>query len=373
MTSKIRLCKLLLCFYQLFIYQLLLTNLVRLPAQELQLGPPELAWSALPDLPNELGVAGPFVGIHNDTLMVAGGANIQRPVWDNPKSWLDEIWVLTKTESGLKWRNGGKLARPIAYGAAVSTPRGVLCIGGNDQNRNYREVFLLQWDEVKQQSNSQDYPPLPGPFAYGQATMVDDVIYVAGGQRGLQLDSAMSNLWSLNLADAHSPDKFKWRDRNPIPIPSRAFNITAHQHNGDEDCVYVIGGRHQINGVVHFLSDVWEFNPKTEVWRRRTELPRSVTAGTGIGFGQRKIFLLGGDDGSLFSKTEELKDQHPGFRKEALIYDAVTDAWTSAGATPQNQVTTIPVVWDDRIIIASGEVRPRVRTPAVWEVKLKGK
>ncbi len=40
----------------------------------------------------------------------------------------------------------------------------------------------------------------------------------------------------------------------------------------------------------------------------------------------------------------------------------------SLGATPQNQVTTIPVLWEDRIIIASGEVRPRVRTTAVWSV-----
>ncbi len=31
---------------------------------------------------------------------------------------------------------------------------------------------------------------------------------------------------------------------------------------------------------------------------------------------------------------------------------------------PQNQVTTIPVMWDGRIIIASGEIRPRVRSPA---------
>ena len=95
-----------------------------------------------------------------------------------------------------------------------------------------------------------------------------------------------------------------------------------------------------------------------------------MTAGTGIGFGQHNIFVLGGDDGSLFTKTEELKDRHPGFRKEALVYDTVADSWASAGPTPQNQVTTIPVVWDDRIIIASGEVRPRVRTPAVWEIKI---
>ena len=34
-----------------------------------------LDWRPLPDLPNELGVAGPFVGVHNGALIVAGGAN----------------------------------------------------------------------------------------------------------------------------------------------------------------------------------------------------------------------------------------------------------------------------------------------------------
>lgn len=338
-------------------------------ADEPNIGPAKLKWTALPDLPNELGVAGPFVGVHNGALIVAGGANFHRPVWEQQKSWLDDIWILTASEAGWKWRNGGKLHRPIAYGASVSTANGIVCIGGNDKEQNYSDVFLLQWDKARQQLISRVYPSVPTRFAYGQATLIGDVLYVAGGQSGLQLDSAMNNFWSLNLAEQSNPELFKWHELRAMPTHARAFNITTHQYNGDQDCVYVIGGRYQKEGEVRFLSDVWEFNPKTQSWRQRTALPRNVTAGTGIGFGIRNIFVLGGDDGSLFTKTEELKDRHPGFRKEAFVYDATADLWTSAGATPQNQVTTIPVVWDDRIIVASGEVRPRVRTPAVWEVK----
>jgi len=32
-------------------------------------------WRALPDLPEPIGVAGPYAGISNDTLIVAGGAH----------------------------------------------------------------------------------------------------------------------------------------------------------------------------------------------------------------------------------------------------------------------------------------------------------
>jgi N-acetylneuraminic acid mutarotase len=352
----------------LFSCHALISDSNSLAADEPPIGPAKLAWSSLPNLPNALGVAGPFVGVHNDALIVAGGANFPQPVWDTQKNWLDQIWILTETERGMKWQSGGKLPRALGYGAAVSTPRGVVCIGGNDKNQNYRDVFLLQWDVIQQQLTSREYPPLPSPFAYGQATMVGEVIYVAGGQSGLQLDSAMNIFWSLDLSHHNDPDKFQWRELRAMPTYPRAFNITTHQHNGEQDCVYVIGGRHQVEGAVRFLSDVWEFNPKTQSWRQRADVPRNVAAGTGIGFGQREIFILGGDDGSLFAKTEELKDQHPGFRKESLLYSTEADTWTSSGATPQNHVTTIPVVWKNRIIIASGEVRPRVRTPAVWSV-----
>ncbi len=89
--------------------------------------------------------------------------------------------------------------------------------------------------------------------------------------------------------------------------------------------------------------------------------------------GEQQIFVLGGDDGGLFHKTEELKDQHPGFHRSAYCYNTMTDVWTSAGELPQNQVTTTAVRWNDEIVIASGEVRPRVRTPAVWSIQLRSK
>ena len=96
-------------------------------------------------------------------------------------------------------------------------------------------------------------------------------------------------------------------------------------------------------------------------------------AGTGIASGQSHLLVLGGADGSLFFKADELRDTHPGFQKQAWAYHTITNTWVSAGTTPQNQVTTIAVEWDNAIIIPSGEIRPRVRTPNVWKVTLNPK
>ena len=67
-------------------------------------------------------------------------------------------------------------------------------------------------------------------------------------------------------------------------------------------------------------------------------------------------------------RADELRDRHPGFPRTALAYHTITDTWTAAGSTPLNQVTTTPVIWRNRMVVASGEVRPRVRTDAVWSV-----
>ncbi len=127
-----------------------------------------LDWQRLPDLPDELGVAGPFVGVHRDALIVAGGANFARPIWDSEKRWHDSIYVLRKADDGYVWSDGGKLPRPIGYGAAVSTRDGVLCIGGNDSQQTFREVFLLTWDPASEQIVRTQYPSLPSVARHRQ-------------------------------------------------------------------------------------------------------------------------------------------------------------------------------------------------------------
>ncbi len=327
-----------------------------------------LDWQRLPDYPDALGVAGPFVGVHGDALIVAGGANFPEPVWETEKSWHDQIYVLVQTERGDTWQAGGTLPRPRAYGAAVSTPDGVVCMGGNDRERTFDEVFLLAWDAEAGTILRQDYPALPQPCAYGQAALVGDVIYLAGGQSGNDLHSAMTNFWALDLSQRDNPAAFVWQELQAWPGSPRALNLTVEQHNGYDDCVYVMSGRRQDGTDFQFLNDVWEFTPKTRTWRRRADLPRCVMAGTGIGYGQSHILVLGGDDGARFFEADALQDEHPGFPKEALVYHTITDTWVNGGPIPQNQVTTVPVMWDGGIVIVSGEVRPRVRSAAVWKV-----
>jgi SSS family transporter len=94
-----------------------------------------------------------------------------------------------------------------------------------------------------------------------------------------------------------------------------------------------------------------------------------MAAGTAAAIGQSHVLVLSGDDGALMSQTDALKLDHPGFARETWAYHTITDTWTRAGSSPANQVTTPAVAWRGRIVIASGEVKPRVRTTAVWAIE----
>ena len=53
-------------------------------------------------------------------------------------------------------------------------------------------------------------------------------------------------------------------------------------------------------------------------------------------------------------------------RSGPLAYHTINDTWVNAGSIPANHVTTTAVKRGDSIIIPSGEIRPRVRSPKIW-------
>ncbi|MCO8122344.1 sodium/solute symporter [Stieleria sp. TO1_6] len=342
-----------------------------------------LDWHPLPAIPDPLGLAGPFVGVQSAgdpsaVLLVAGGANFPVPVWETNKRWRDTIFVgrqPRQQQAGghpvgdIRWHDAGTLDRPLAYGASVSLPDGVLCIGGSDDQSVFDRCFLMSWDSATESVQTTPFPTLPKPCAFGAATRIGDQVYLAGGQSGLSLDSAMNQLWVLDLSERGNPSAFGWQSLPECPGPPRALNVTVHQHNGFEDCVYLISGRRQAGDEVRFLRDVWEYSPSKRSWRQRSDAPRCVMAAAAIDYGQSHVFVLGGDDGSLFTQAGTLKDDHPGFVKQALAYHTITDTWTSAGTMPASPVTTTAVHWDDAILVASGEIRPRVRTSDVYLIR----
>lgn len=355
-------------------------------------GSTALAWQPLPPLPDSLGVAGPFVGSHHGAIVVAGGANFPTAAgqdrWKVPKVWHDHVWVLATDSSGRgEWLAQPPLPRPMGYGACASTPAGVVCLGGENGSQVFDSTTLLGWDPEARSLRSRSLPPLPHPMAFGGATAIGSVVYVVGGQSALAPAVPTARVMRLDLrgfdGQRSDPGMLRWETLPDLPGGPRTHAIVITRTTSTGDRVCVLSGRRPDasgeKGAVEPLCDAWEFDPDaweaagkpqdgTVGWRRLADMPVPRMAGTAVPAGSGDVAVLSGDDGRLWSMTDVLKDTHPGFPRETLIYDAAADAWLVGGLVPSCQVTTAAVPWRGGHAVISGEVRPRVRTPAGWLV-----
>lgn len=341
----------------------------------------EPSWRPLPQLPDPIGVAGAFVGNHLGAVIVAGGANYApagaADLWTAPKRWRTAAYVLCETDSGPAWKSGFALPRPVANGASVSIPEGVVCLGGDYGTRATNDVLLLEWNPAKGILGSRALASLPSPTTAATAAVIGDAVYVVGGQADLGLDSATAEAWRIDWKSLVAGDPAaRWERLPDTPAGPRAFACATVQMVDREERLFLIGGRRMAAaGGVEPLSDLHEFSPRRHAtdpatgWRRLRPAPTTVMAGTAVPLGADSLVVLTGDDGGRIAMEAADPDSvrtHPGFPRRAWAYLIPTDEWRDLGPTPANQVNAAAVAWRGGFVIASGELRPRVRTCDVW-------
>ena len=316
-------------------------------------------WKQLPPLPDPLGVAAPFAGVADGALLVAGGANFPNGLpWNGGKKvWHDQVWLLDRPDG--TWRVAGKLPRSLAYGVSVTTPEGVVCVGGSDAERHYAATFLLTWKSGKLVIET--LASLPLPLANAGGALAGKTIYVAGGARQPGEQAASSRVFAMSLA-AKRP---RWREIQPMPGKARILPIAA-AHNG---AFFIFGGvalEPDATGKVTrvYLRDAWRFRDN-EGWKRLADLPKTLAAAPSPApIANGVALLFAGDDGSKigFQPIEK----HPGWPHTILSYDLANDRWSDSGLVPAPRATVPCIAWRGRFVVPGGEVRPGVRSPEVW-------
>lgn len=320
--------------------------------------------SSIPDIPVDKGIAGAFIGIDRDVVIVAGGSYFNRPLWEGgEKIYLDSIFVLIKDGIDYQWKFGGILPYPVAHGAAVSTIDGVLCIGGEDTNQKFGNVFLLNWDADKQTVVINDeYAALPQASSYISASVLNNDIYVAGGKTELnQKEVVSNNFWKLNL---NQDITGRWQPLESWPGDGRFGASLVTQMNGEYDVLFLFGGKSDTD----YLSDAYMFDPNiresNRQWRKRTNMPRPALAAPALAIGNSQVFVFSGSDGHDVERILEVKDDYR-FTNEVLSYNTITDVWYKVGELQEGIVNTTAFIWDGQIVIPGGELRPGIRTPNV--------
>lgn len=346
------------------------------------------------------GVAGPFAGVSGNALVIAGGSNFpdKKPWEGGKKAYVDEVYILEKGR-GRSSGNGGavgidrvdradyhwdranvfRLPQKVAYGASVTTPQGIVCMGGETSGGYSKKVFLLQWDSSAKRLRTRELPDLPAGLANAGAALIGHTVYLAGGEDATR---ALAGFYCLDM-----DHPTHWQTLADLPI---AISHAAVAAQGG--MLYVIGGRSKTaSGISTLHHDVYRYDPRERIWRRMHSIgdgfhPPHFSAGNAVAGDHGDILVIGGDDGRIFHQLETLNaelavtrddaarkalqrrkmaliDGHPGFWRGVLRYDPVRDRWSQLGDLPvAAPVTTIAVRWEDAVVIPCGEVRPGIRS-----------
>ncbi len=335
------------------------------PWKDEQVSAVKLQWDRLPDLNDPRGFAGQFVGTFNNKLVLLGGTNFpDKPVWDGGiKGWYHDAYVLDAPQS--TWRKIGKLpeTRAVGYGVSISTEEGLLCIGGADATKHLTDVFYLtlDGDELK----TRDLPPLPSPCAYLSGAQIGSTVYVAGGIAKPDAVRTMRTFWSLDLKNLDAG----WQVLEPWPGNGRMLAVTA----AVDGSFYLSGGCDLHSGpdgkpMRAYQNDSFRYTPGRG-WTKIATAPTGIVAAPVPAVVEGKqIIVFGGDDGSRLGHKPP--QDHPGFPKNVYQYDTTTDHWERIGAAPFVPVATPVVKWHGGWVVASGEIRPAVRSREVWMLKV---
>jgi solute:Na+ symporter, SSS family len=370
-----------------------------------------LQFSSLPDLPpnsgytSQAGLAGPYTGVDNDVMIVAGGANFpdQMPWEGGAKVYYNEIFVLQNTdEEEYSWKvMKEKIPFSSAYGGAVSTSAGLLCFGGNTLDNTISESWFIKYIPEKERLEISPGPQLPLPLTNFAFAKVDNQIFMAGGISDLGGESGKYFL-SLDIS-AENPANWEWELLPAWNGKSRAFALGAGQSNGETNCFYLFSGRDIQKGKnPELLYDAHVYNPFLKKWTlisggANQDFP--FMAGTAFPLGAATIVFTSGADGKLMKKQMEIENQiaqlekaenetgdelqklknqllnhlksHPGFGRKLMGFNTITHDIYELGNLPKTgQVTTTAVNWDNNIIIPTGEIRPGVRTPHILKISI---
>jgi cyclically-permuted mutarotase family protein len=330
--------------------------------------------------------------------MVAGGANFpDKMPWEGgSKVFENTISVFSKAKGNLEpIFTSTKLPFPLAYGASVSTPQGIVCVGGEDEKGSKSGVFLLKWNAQKRQVEFQPLPSLPLLLSNMLIAAKNDKIYVAGGESAGKMVAAFLSL------DLNNPEK-GWQRLPEVPMPV-SHAAGGIQSNGEGDSFFLLGGRRKNpDGISTFYSDCVAFDFKKNTWKKLNPIKANeqaigLSAATSVAVGASYLLVVSGDNGQTFNQVERLNkaiagaqsepekqtlqeqkatllSNHPGFGKDVLLYNTITDQWHVLDEIPSaGQVTATAVKWGNEIYIPSGEIRAGVRTPAIWKGTIQQK
>ena len=331
---------------------------------------------------------------------------------------------------GAAWQRVGSLPCALAYGASVTTPEGVVCLGGTADGQKSEDFAVLLSFTKAGQLQSQDLPPLPVALDNFAAAYGDGFIYIAGGQHnGIINRQAFRLKWPLPAAWFEAQTGAAWEELPEMPGPARVQPCAVVQKGALGSNFYLLGGfdprycKAVANGV-YYDTRKREWLP-TSLMAKPQHLPCSnesealpqtmgqeasldvlaLVGASAIPSGAAHILCFGGVNKAIFEtalqrnalladtataadRLQALREeahtymtQQPAwyrFRRSILVYHTVTDSWAELFDSPliaRAGAAVVPVPSGTgssslSAIVVGGEEKPGVRSSDVTRVDI---
>ena len=313
----------------------------------------------------EQGVSAMFTGVIDGQLLVAGGCNFpDKPASEGGKKrYYDGIYRLKLSgPDSLTWQRVGSLPQPLAYGAFATWRGQLLCVGGQTPAGSSSQVFALRIEQG--QSLIEPLPSLPCTLDNAYAALLDEVLYVAGGQAdGTPSDA----LYALPLS---RPEE-GWSQVATLPDGPRVQPVLAAL--GGE--LYLLGGFSNKAGETPCVRrTAWRYQVAQKEWTEIAAPEAFVGGGCAVALDEEHLLCAGGVNADIFERA--IRGEYPQpdyllhpkewYRFNPLLqcYNVRTGVWSCMAQEERlARAGAGMVLTDHGFILVQGEEKPGIRSP----------
>ena len=313
------------------------------------------------------GVSAPFCGILNDEFILAGGANFPRkPAADGGQKALhDHIFILKNGQ----WQHSCRLPSPLAYGGSFVIDNNLYIIGGNNGERPVNNTMVISktYDWIEMNTCTR----LPKAIEQAGYAQVGHTIYVAGG---ISEDGASRNVFAGEVNGI----KISWAELPQLPEP-----LVQPIAMATESRLYVWGGFNPETKEI--FTTGWYLDEGSPEWKAigTPEENAPFVGATAISLPDGRFAVIGGVDKDIFSwgLSATGKDKHKymtmepkayKFNKDVRVFNPETQTWTVEGRAEKLALAGAGLASDgNSLYVIGGEIKPGVRTPQIWKFELE--
>lgn len=327
------------------------------------------------------GVSACFSGIVDGKLLIAGGSNfpdISAKDGGMKKYYKDIYAAEIPIDSNFLWKKVGELPYPMAYGVSVSTPKGMICVGGINLKEAFRNVYRISIQNHK--AVIETLPILPCTLDNMAGTLLGNILYVVGGNRNRKASNCVYCLDLDNLSDG-------WQALSVFPGQPRIQPVLTGQMDAKgELSLYLWGGfTLPTNDQQASMSvDGYVYTPSSRTW---TLLPSPVNkdreqvslgGGVATALGDSLILCTGGVHKDIFMQgfvqpaSEYMS--HPAewyqFNNCLLVYNVNRQKWTEIARTTYLARAGATLVSNGQdYFYINGELKPGIRSPNITRIR----